>query len=193
MTQPSYRFADWFVENWSRAALPTAVILIVLVPLVYQASGLVGVLIYLQLVCYMIHQYEEHAHGKFKAFANELLAHGEPKITDLAIFWVNIIGVWVIFLTVILGAAFVAVPLGLIAAYTTLANALLHIAGGVAMRRYNPGLITSVILFLPVSIYAIYRISQLPETSVGYHGLGIAVAIIIHVVTFAYLGRLARR
>ena len=168
-------------------------ILILLAPLVYRASGVVGVLIYLQLVCYMIHQYEEHAQGKFKAFANELLAHGEPKITDLAIFWVNIIGVWGIYLAVILGAAFLAVPLGLIAAYTTLANALLHIAGGVAMRRYNPGLITSIILFLPVGIYTIYTISQLPETSVGYQGLGIAVAILVHVVTFAYLGKLARR
>ena len=193
MAEQSYRFGDWFVHNWSRVALPAGVVLIALTPLVYAANGLIGTVIYLQLASYMIHQYEEHAEGKFKALVNKLLAHGEPKITDLAIFLVNIIGVWGIYLLVIDGMLLVAQPLGLIVAYTTLVNAILHILTSVIRRAYNPGLVTSIILFLPLSITSIYLISPLPETTMGYQGLGIAVAIIIHVVRFGYLGALARR
>src|SRR5579859_3773207 len=111
MSQQPYRFGDWFVQNWSRVALPTAAILIFLSPLAYKAGGTIGLLAYLLLAFYMVHQYEEHAEGKFKAFANKLLAHGQPKITDQAIFLVNIIAIWIIYPIVVLGTVFVAFPL----------------------------------------------------------------------------------
>jgi hypothetical protein len=187
-----YRFDDWFLHNWSRAALPLAVVIGVLSPLVFKAYGLTALLVVLHLVIYMVHQYEEHAQGKFKAFANQLLAGGQPKIGDAPIFWVNIVGVWGVYLVVIYGAIGVNPALGLISAYTTVVNGLLHVIAYVVTRRYNPGLITSVLLFLPVGAYTVFVISQLPATTSADHMLGLGAAILVHLVTFGYLGRIAR-
>ncbi len=188
-----YRFDDWFLHNWSRAALPLAVVVGLLSPLIFKAYGVTALLVALHLVIYMVHQYEEHAHGKFKAFTNQFLAGGQPKIGDAPIFWVNIVGVWGIYLVVIYGAIVVNPALGLISAYTTVVNGLLHIIASIVTRRYNPGLITSLILFLPIGAYTVWVISQSPDTTSSDHVLGIAAAVIIHLLTFGYLGRIARR
>jgi hypothetical protein len=191
--ETTYRFDDWFLHNWSRAALPLAAVIGLLSPLFFKAYGLIALLVVLHLVIYMVHQYEEHAHGKFRDFANQLLAGGQPKIGDLPIFWVNIIGVWGIYLLVIYGAIVVNPALGLISAYTTIVNGLLHIIAYVVTRRYNPGLISSLLLFLPIGAYTVFVISQSPDTTSADHVLGIVIAIIIHLITFGYLGRIARR
>jgi len=150
-------------------------------------------LVYLQLPIYMIHQYEEHAQGKFKEVANQLLAGGQPKIGDQPIFWVNILGVWGLYLLIMNLAGFLSIAFGLLSAYTTLVNGILHILIGLVKRGYNPGLLTSILLFLPLAGYAIYVISQSAETTAIYHLLGIGTAVLVHVVTFGYLGRIARR
>ncbi len=191
--QTDYRFTDWFLQYWSRVALPLGLVLALLSPLIFKAYGLVVLLVFLQLVIYLFHQYEEHAQGKFKAFANQMIAGGQPKIGDLPIFWINIVGVWIIYLMVIYGAVLSNPALGLIAAYTTLINGLLHILASIATRRYNPGLITSLILFLPMSIYTIAIINGLPDTTSTYHLLGIGAALVVHALTFGYLGSIARR
>lgn len=191
--QPDYRFEDWFLHNWSRAVLPLGVVLGLLSPLIFKAYGLTVLLVFLQLVIYMIHQYEEHAQGKFKDFVNRVIAGGQPKIGDVPIFWVNIIGVWGVYLLVIYAAVLSNPAFGLIAAYTTLVNGLLHIIASVATRRYNPGLITSLILFLPLGLYTVFVINPLPATTSAYHLLGIGAAIVIHILTFAYLGSIVRR
>ena len=188
-----YRFNEWFLHNWSRVALTMGLVLGLISPLVYKAFGLIVFLVFLQLVIYMLHQYEEHAQGKFKDFANQLLAGGQPKIGDLPIFWVNIIGVWGIYILMIYAVVLSNPAFGLVAAYTTLANGLLHIIASIATRRYNPGLLTSIVLFLPLSAYTIYLISQLPEATPVYHLLGIGAALVIHILTFGYLGSIARR
>ena len=47
------------------------------------------------------------------------------------------------------------------------------------MRRYNPGTITAVILFLPVGGYAWFLLNR-ADASVVYNSLGLAIAIAIH-------------
>lgn len=187
------RFPNWFLHNWSRAALPLGIVLAVLSPLMFKAYGLAVLLVCLQLVIYLFHQYEEHAHGKFKEFANRLLAGGQPKIGDTPIFWVNILGVWGLYLLVMYAAALDNPAWGLIAADTTLVNGLLHIAAAIATRRYNPGLITSLGLFLPVSLYTLSVINPLPATTPTHHLIGLAAALLVHILTFGYLGTMARR
>ena len=191
--QPSYHFTDWFLHNWSRAALPAGIVLVLLAPVIYKLGGLPLLLIYMQLAIYMIHQYEEHAEGKFKAATNRLLAGGQEKITDVQIFWINIGGVWGVYVLVINLATFGAIGFGLMAIYTTLANGILHIVLAVIERKYNPGVLTSIILFLPVSSYALYTVSQTADVTMAYHLLGIATAIVVHAITFGYLNIVARR
>jgi len=51
------------------------------------------------------------------------------------------------------------------------------------MRRYNPGLWTSIALFLPVGGYALYRVSVDSHVTVGAQVLGLIISLIIHALT----------
>lgn len=60
-----YRLAPWIVDNWSRMALPFAVLMLFTLPIFLTDDNLPLILLYTLLPVYMIHQYEEHAHGGF--------------------------------------------------------------------------------------------------------------------------------
>ncbi len=191
MQTTQYSFPDWFKTNWSRAGLPLGIVLLLLAPLLISVMSLAVFLTFLMLPIYMIHQYEEHAHGRFKDFVNMLLAHGQEKITDTPIFWVNMIGVWMLDLIALYGAYYIGAAFGLIAAYAAVVNGLLHVLMAIRLRRYNPGLWTSILLLIPIGSYSIYAISQISDAALVDHAIGLGVAIILHVITIIYLLRYA--
>ncbi|MDQ2786451.1 MAG: HXXEE domain-containing protein [Chloroflexota bacterium] len=189
--RPAYRFPAWFACNWSRTGLPLAVGFLLLSPLLFRALGLATWLAFLLLPVYMIHQYEEHAHGAFKAEIVRMLPGVAPTI-DRVILVVNILGVWVVYTLVVYLAYYLHGAIGLVAAYIAVANGLLHIGIALKQRRYNPGLGTGVSLFLPVGGYAIVAISRSAHATIGDQALGIGAAILLHALTFLAIGLAAR-
>lgn len=189
MTLEPYRFTAWFRTNWSRAGIPAAIILLALSPFLLRGLSLALFLIFLQLPVYMLHQYEEHGHGAFRAFVNHVMGRDRDILTDTAIFWINIIGVWVVDLAALYLAVYVNVALGLFAIYLSLVNALLHIVMSLVMRRYNPGLWTSIALFLPVGAYALYRVSVDGHATAGEQALGVGIALVIHALIIVFIRR----
>ena len=121
------------------------------------------------LGAYIIHQFEEHwidVFGNvyaFQASVNGMIsvATGHPfaaerPLTAEAIFVINTSLVWLVgFLAIWLAPAKLFPTLAM--AGIVLVNGLVHILGGIAFSDYNPGLVTSVIIFLPISILA-YRV-----------------------------------
>ncbi len=188
----AYRFPTWFVCNWSRTGLPLAVGFFLLSPLLFRTLGYATWLIYLLLPVYMFHQYEEHAHGAFKAEIIRMLPGVEPTI-DLTILGVNILGVWGVYTLVVYLAYYLHSAIGLVAAYMAVVNGLLHIGIALKQRRYNPGLGTSVSLFLPVGGYAIVAVSRSAHATIGDQALGIGAAILLHALTFLAIGLAARK
>ncbi|MSP12917.1 MAG: HXXEE domain-containing protein [Chloroflexi bacterium] len=189
---PAYRFTAWFMEEWSRTALPLGIVLLLLTPFMLSGLDIVAFLVFLQLPIYMLHQYEEHAQGRFREFVNQEVAGGREVLTNRAIFWINILGVWLLDLVILYVAQFPAPLLGLIAIYLTLFNSLLHIAMGIRLRRYNPGLWTSLLLFLPVGGYSLYVISVIAKATWFDQGIGLSAAILLHGLIFLYIGRKLR-
>lgn len=118
-------------------------------------------LLWLMLPVYMIHQFEEHgvdALGRRYAFRAALCANlGWTTDADLAhcpatewfIFAVNPGTVWIAGLVaglagprrVLVGAAALGIPM---------VNAVAHIVPALRTHTYNPGLVTAVLLFVPV-------------------------------------------
>lgn len=193
MIDRSYRFAPWFLENWSRAGLPAGMLLLAVSPFLFHGLTLPLFLIFLQLPIYMLHQYEEHARGAFRAFINHEIGGDRDVLTNAAIFWINVPGLWLVDLFVLYLAVYVSPALGLIAVYLTVLNGLLHLGMALAMRRYNPGLWTSAVLFLPIGGYALYLLSRLPDATLGAHALGLGVAILIHALIIVFIrARLAQ-
>jgi len=112
------------------------------------------------LIIYMIHQIEEHLWpGGFRQFANARLfksGNDDWPVTEGGVALVNVGYVWL----PILFAALFPGPLrwlGLAWIGGTLVNALTHIIGALRLRSYNPGLVTSIVLFLPFTIWALSR------------------------------------
>jgi hypothetical protein len=111
---------------------------------------------------YLLHQVEEHgidAEGTTYAFRGSLCAQlgfANPQVCAIPhsfITAVNISAVWVagplsaLFASrwPVIGLSFFAIPF---------ANLFAHAVPAVMMRAYNPGLVTAVILFLPLSLLA---------------------------------------
>jgi hypothetical protein len=182
-----YSFPHWFVQNWSRTSLPMAIILFLLAPFLSDGLTVGTFLVFLHLPIYMLHQYEEHARGRFQAYVNDMMAGGEPVLSDMAIFWINIAGVWVLILAVLFLSHYISIVYGLIAVYLTLFNGVVHILGSIKKREYNPGLWTSIFLFLPFGGYSLYRITELSGTGFVAHWTALVTVILIHLIIFIHV------
>ena len=121
-------------------------------------------LVCLVLPVYMIHQFEEHGIdllGRRYQFIIEMCRTiGHPDLASCPadgafIFAVNVGTVWIAGLTAIAWRR--KNPMvGACAFGIVLVNGFAHIVpGGIVHRAYNPGLLTSVLLFLPLSVYAL--------------------------------------
>jgi hypothetical protein len=197
--QPTTATADtfpaWFMQDihWSRTGIPLAGALLLLAPFVRRAVGRAPFLVYLQWPAYLLHQYEEHAHGAFKREVNRMLPPTFGRLTDQTIFVANIPGVWGVDIAATYLSRFVGPGAGLVAPYLAVVNGLIHVGTAVRTRRYNPGLWTSLLLLLPAggaSALAIGRIARVPRAA---HGRGLAASVLLHLLAIALIMRNGQR
>jgi hypothetical protein len=129
------RFLPWFVrdQQWARVGLPLAVVLGFLGPFLRPALGQYRFLIFLHLPVYMLHQFEEHAHGTFEAYVARMFPRARG-LSDENICIVNV-GVWAINLAALYLARFDRLDLSLRAPYLALVNGILHLVFAVRARR----------------------------------------------------------
>jgi hypothetical protein len=183
---------DRLVRNWVYGGSLAGVLLLLLLPAIDSGWRLALVLVYLQIPIYMLHQLEEHDDDRFHRYIDKLIGHGRDVLPAPAIFVINI-GVWVLNLISFALAAHAGIGWGLIGVYAMLVNALVHIADGVAKRAWNPGLVTAIVLFLPLGLGSLWAISATGEATVLQHVVGIVVAVAIHAGIVAYvLGNVRR-
>lgn len=183
---------DWFFRNWMNAGFIAGLFLLAIVPLLVGAWDRPLLLVYLLLPVYMLHQLEEHYGDRFRTFVNAHLAGGRDALTTEAVVVINVPLVWGVDLAAIYLAYFVDLGLGLIAVYLTLVNAIVHIAGGIVLRAYNPGLVTAVVLFLPFGIWALVAVAERPGVTTIEHVGSLALAILVHVAIVVHVLRRAR-
>ena len=127
---------------------------------------------------------------RFRLWVNGMIGHGREVLTPIATFWINSLLVWLLDVVALYLACFVDLSLGLIAIYLPVVNAFGHIVPAMVKRQYNPGLLTSVLLFLPVGV-AQHRL--LCRTRRGAASAIICwhsrVAIAVHGVIIAHVRR----
>ena len=182
----------WLDQNWPFAGTVVVAFLITLLPLLVGVWHPALVLVYAQLLIYQLHQIEEHYGDRFRRFVNEHVAHGGDVLTPRATMWINVGLVWAMYLIVLLLAGLLDVGLGLIAVYTTLVNALAHIVGAIALRRYNPGLWTALVLFIPVGGWAWMEVSAANGLGGAAHLVGLATAVGVHAALMVSIRRKLR-
>ncbi|MEO1095098.1 MAG: HXXEE domain-containing protein [Cyanobacteria bacterium J06638_28] len=165
--------SDFLVENWMKIGTYAAPLLLFIV-FSYRTEKKTSVLTdtkmmsVLFLVAYIMHQFEEHwvdLFGEQYAFhhdVNQLILGAlnaqDSTIMPLSpesIYVINTSLVWLVGILAIWRSPYHLFP-SLTMAGITLVNGISHIALGIAKQSYNPGLLTAVVIFLPIAI-AFYR------------------------------------
>ena len=177
----------WLADHWVSAAGFMAGALLALVPLLGSAFALPLVLIFLCSPAYMVHQVEEHTHDRFRRFFNQRLFGGRDALTVTDVLVVNVPLVWGLNLAALYAALLWGDGYGLVAPYALLVNALVHIAAAVRLRIYNPGLVTAVVLFIPLGLAAVYLIGREPGVGIVFHLAALALAVLLHVAIVAWV------
>ncbi|CAN5259211.1 hypothetical protein BH18ACT10_BH18ACT10_00420 [soil metagenome] len=188
-----YRLAPWVVDNWSRMALPFAVLMLFTLPIFLTDDNLPLILLYTLLPVYMIHQYEQHAHGGFVEFFNSTVVRGYEVLTKVSAFWINILEVWLLFLVSFYLAKYAASGFALVPVYLTIFNGITHAAASLALRRYNPGLYTSLVLFFPWGLFLLVYFNSIAESVILFNAVGLLTAVIGHAIIVVYALRRRRR
>lgn len=176
----------WLYPQWVGAALCCGVLFTTLIPLMAANWDPALLMIFALLPVYMFHQVEEHYQDRFRRWVNEEMFGGAEALTPAAVLVINIPGVWGVGLVSLYAASFIGIGWGLTMVYLVLVNAVIHILSGLASRRYNPGLWTSIALFLPASIAALMVIDSHPEVGPVHHAAGLGIAILIHAAIIVY-------
>jgi len=172
---------DRIYRHWVTAALVLGVAMLLLLLLLARRLewNSFVILVYLQTPIYMLHQVEEHTGDRFRAFVNREIYGGVDALTPLTVLVVNVPGVWGVtlvslYLTLCVGAGWCLIGLYLIAV-----NAVIHILAFVLKRKYNPGLWTAVLLFVPLSVLTL-RSGAVRQATWMHHSIGLATALAIH-------------
>lgn len=120
-------------------------------------------LLWLHLISLLFHQFEEYVYpGGFLDFFNRHIKSEKGVIrntlTDLGVVLINVIVAWSAFgISVFYGtnAAWLALGLALI----SISNGLLHTFMLVIKRKYNPGVYTGLVLFIPIGVLIISHLN----------------------------------
>ena len=174
-------------QYWVYGGFLSGILILGLLPEFARHWSLGLLAVFLQLPVYMLHQYEEHDNDRFRLFVNNAMGGGQELLTPLAVFIINVPGVWGVIAASFFLATNVSLGYGLIAVYLTLVNAIVHVMHSVIFRAYNPGVATAVLFFLPASVFGIVTLQQTGQIEWYHHLLGILIAIAIHVAIVGYV------
>lgn len=86
--------ASRIVNNWVYGGALAGIMMMGLTPVLTAGWSSAETLVFLSLPTYMLHQYEEHDDDRFRRFMNLTMAKGHEAMTRLAVFVINIFGVW---------------------------------------------------------------------------------------------------
>jgi hypothetical protein len=149
--------SHWYDFGIGLAALISAALLI------FQPHGL-SLTLWISLVSLLVHQFEEYRlPGTFPGMINRVMfASTEPDrypLNSNTAFVVNVSVGWLVYLlAAVLGER--AVWLGIAAILVSVGNFIAHtfIFNIRGKTRYNAGMVTSIVLFLPIAGYFFYTV-----------------------------------
>lgn len=186
----------WLYENWMKATPFLAVYSFILIFLYVKNNNYALYLIWLQTCIYWAHEFEEYIlPGGFLDYFNHNMMksnQGEYPLTKVGSFWINIPLIYIAMPLSGLLAHFFGIKWGLWTAYFSALNAMFHVFMFLKFsRKYNPGLVVSILLNIPVGIYTIcyFNSNHLVSTNANIVNLivGILAQASMMIYGFGYL------
>lgn len=180
---------DWFYKNWSKLSLGVAAVLTLLIFIFIKPSNTLLFLIWIQIPIYLLHQFEEHSRNGFKNYVNRKVFNvedGNYPLNDKNIFWINIPIIWILMpLFAILSN--INPLIGLWIPFFGVINSLSHVIFSIAHKQYNPGILVSLILGIPVGVYTLIIFYSSAMISYLVTGLSVGFAVVLHAIVLLYI------
>ncbi|MEM1155483.1 MAG: HXXEE domain-containing protein [Pseudomonadota bacterium] len=148
------------------------------------------------LVAYIVHQFEEHwidLYGRnyaFKPYLNEFLStltaqeSGTELMSDASVFVINTSLVWLVgALAIWRGSGHIFATLCMAA--IVVVNAISHIVAGIVAGRYNPGLASAILVFLPLGFAVFIKLLHAGVANIHLVIASLIWGILAHVILIA--------
>jgi len=180
------------IVNWVYGGFMAGLLLLALMPLLTASWPTALTATFVLLPVYMLHQYEEHDHDRFRLFFNATIGKGRDVLSPTAVFITNVLGVWGVICMSLYLAAEVNVGWAFIAVYLVLVNAFVHLIHAFVFRGYNPGLGTALVLFIPAGPYALRQVENAGGGTPVFQAIGLVMAIAIHAAILLHVRRRLR-
>ncbi|MBP7001229.1 HXXEE domain-containing protein [Amaricoccus sp.] len=172
-------------RSWVYGGFLAGLMLLALAPVLVAGWDRASALAYLVLPVYMLHQLEEHDDDRFRRFVNEVIGGGRELLSVAAVFWINVLGVWAAMVACLWLARSDGPGWAAFAGWLVAVNGLLHLGQGLALRRYNPGLATGVLLFLPLG--ALTLEAAWPVATGWVFWLSLVIVLALHLAILAHV------
>ncbi|MEL6348127.1 MAG: HXXEE domain-containing protein [Myxococcota bacterium] len=184
----------FLVEHWMKVGTFMAPFLLFVAAKRWDSGADLSSLSLWMLVAYIVHQFEEHwidLFGNVYAFhatVNGLLlsVFGDRSVTTepltpAGIFVINTSLVWLVGALAFLRSPRHAFP-ALAMAAIIVVNAASHIVVSVAKLAYNPGVLTSLVVFLPLGLYVYVRVLREQRADVRQVVASVIWGVLAHVI-----------
>jgi len=152
-------FIRWLKRDWAKVGLILSIYLFILLFVFVRKDDFVVFILLLQTPLYMLHQTEEYIFpGGFGKFFNTKIFNLETEdkpVDENFIFYVNVILIWII-LPLFGVLSTLDYQYGLWIPYFSLFAGIAHILLAIkAGKFYNPGLVASLFINIPVGFWSI--------------------------------------
>ncbi|HTK02958.1 MAG TPA: HXXEE domain-containing protein [Bordetella sp.] len=188
---------DW---PWVGIALAAILLSLLLLTDIFRTPGIASRwrdpawLAVLGLPLYMVHQFEEHGidlagiHYAFRASLCSTMGFADVSACPIPLSFITAVNVGSVWGASVLAFAFGRRrPVIALSAYgIPLVNAIPHVASALKGQSYNPGLLTAILLFVPVGIWAM-RVGL--RAGIRWRGVGAIIlgGILTHAVLMGSL------
>ncbi len=181
---------NWLYKNWAKICIILSIIVTIFIFSVIKTDNMVLFLIWIQIPIYLLHQFEEHAWpGGFRKYVNLKIFNiksGEYPLNDINVFWINIPVIWVL-MPIFAALSYVNLFFGLWIPYFAVLNSLTHVIAAIVKQEYNPGLFISLILGIPVGLYALWMFYALISVPIVVTAISILVAVLMHLFLIIFI------
>lgn len=154
-------YMSWLYDNWMKSTPFLAFYSFILVFLFVRDVNYPLYLICIQGIVYWVHEFEEYIFpGGFSKFFNKYMMKSDEEFypfTKASSFWINVPLVYIAMPFSALLSQFFGIQFGLWTAIFSFLNAFSHVVMFLKFgRKYNPGLVVSVLLNIPIAIYTLW-------------------------------------
>lgn len=161
------QYYAWLKRDWAKAGLMISIFLFVFLFVFVRESDFVVFILLLQTPLYMLHQAEEYIFpGGFAEFFNKDIFGLETEdgpMDQNFIFFINIGLIWIA-LPLFGMLSTIDTQYGLWLPYFSFFAGIAHIALGIKAKKiYNPGLVVSLLVNIPIGIWSILYLVDIGE------------------------------